>query len=63
VKRAKGDLDGAIADFTSAMGLNSKLALAYKNRSETKQAKGDVAGAKEDLDQAVKLDPEMAEKK
>jgi tetratricopeptide (TPR) repeat protein len=54
-KRAKGDFDGAIADYSKAIELNPKLAVAYSNRGEAKKAKGDQEGADADLAQAEKL--------
>src|SRR4030095_4210001 len=50
----KGDLDGAIADFTSAIELDPKLAIAYKNRGEARQAKGGATGADADFKSADK---------
>jgi len=61
LKRAKGDLEGAIADFTAAIGLDPKLASAYKNRGDTKQAKGDSAGAREDLNRVQELNSGVTE--
>src|SRR6185436_1765049 len=44
-KQAKGDLDGAIADFNRAIELDPKLAISYHNRGLAQKAKGDLDGA------------------
>jgi tetratricopeptide (TPR) repeat protein len=46
-KKAKGDLDGAIADYTKAIAIKADDAAAYNNRGSAKQAKGDLGEAKE----------------
>ena len=51
----RGDLDGAIADFSKAIELKPKFILAYADRGNAKKAKGDQAGAEEDIAQANKL--------
>jgi tetratricopeptide (TPR) repeat protein len=51
----KGDLDGAIADYSKAISLNPQYADAYRNRGNAKRKKGDLNGASADLNQAVKL--------
>jgi len=56
VKKAKGDLDGAIADYTKAIELKPDSALAYYNRSDAKQAKGDLDGANADHTKATEID-------
>ena len=50
-----GDWDGAIADFTKAIEINSQDADAYSYRGQAKKAKGDQAGADADFAQATKL--------
>ena len=40
-KQAKGDLDGALADFNKAIALDSALVAAYKNRDLVGRAKAD----------------------
>src|SRR6266545_3627431 len=44
-REAKGDLDGAIADFNRAIELDPKLAISYHNRGLAQKAKGDQDGA------------------
>ena len=57
-KRAKGDLDGAIADYTKAIELKPDYAVAYSNRGAAKQAKGDLDGAIADFTKAIELKPD-----
>ena len=59
-KRAKGDLEGAIADFTKAIELNPEFAAAYNNRGAAKRLKGDHDGALADFTRAIELDPNLA---
>src|SRR6516165_6350133 len=42
---AKGDLDGAIVDFTAAIAFDPDLAIAYCNRGRAHQMKGDLDNA------------------
>src|SRR5439155_26586183 len=59
-KEAKGDHDGAIADYNRAIELNPKHASAYNNRGIAKQAKGDLDGAIADYNRAIELDAKLA---
>ena len=59
-KQAKGDLEGAIADFNRAIELNPRDAQAYNNRGNPKQDKGDLEGAIADYNRAIELDPKYA---
>ena len=59
-KGAKGDLDGAIADYSRALELDPKNVYAYNNRGLTKQSKGDVDGAIADYNRTLELDPKNA---
>src|ERR1035438_2183057 len=53
-RRAKGNLDGAIADYNRAIELNPKFAYAYNNRGLAKRAKGDLDSAFADFNKATK---------
>jgi tetratricopeptide (TPR) repeat protein len=54
---AKGELDRAIADFTEAIRLNPKDALAYSNRGIAWADKGDFDRAIVNYTTAIRLDP------
>jgi tetratricopeptide (TPR) repeat protein len=56
-KDKKGDIDGAIADYTRALKLDPKNPLIYRNRGYLKHKKGDLDGAIEDYNSALELDP------
>src|SRR3954470_12114946 len=60
-KRAQGDLDGALADYTKAIELKPDFAVAYSNRSLVRLARKDVTGALADLETAISLSPNVAE--
>jgi len=53
----KGDMDGAIADYTKAIALNPKHASAYFNRALAKRAKGDLDSALADATKSIELRP------
>ena len=59
-KRAKGDLEGAIADFTKAIELNPEFAAAYNNRGGAKREKNDLDAAIADFTKAIELKPAYA---
>ena len=59
-KGVKGDVDGAIADFTRAIELYPKYSTAYTNRGLAKKNKGDLEGAIADCTRAIELDPKDA---
>jgi tetratricopeptide (TPR) repeat protein len=59
-KQGKGDLAGAIADFTQAITLDPGYAQAYSYRAAARQAKGDLDGALSDDDQLLTLQPKNA---
>ncbi len=54
-KEAKGDVAGAIADYTKAIELKPDFADAYYNRGLAKQAEGDLDGARIDCTKAIEL--------
>jgi tetratricopeptide (TPR) repeat protein len=57
---AKKDYDRAIADYTEAIRLDPKYALAYSNRGTAYKAKGNYDLAIADYTEAIRLDPEDA---
>src|SRR5437867_4479928 len=59
-KRDRGDLDGAIADYTSAIESRSGFAEAYNNRGEARRLKGDLDSALADFDRAIETKPRLA---
>jgi lipoprotein NlpI len=60
-KVAKGDFDGAIADYGRALELDPKFAAAYNNRGMAKLRKDlDFDGAFADFNRALELDPKFA---
>jgi lipoprotein NlpI len=56
-KQAKGNLDGAISDYNSAIELDPQYANAYADRGNAKGAKGDLDGAIADYNRTLELDP------
>lgn len=58
-KQQKGDLDGAIVDYTRAIELKPDYADVYGNRGVAKQAKGDLDGAIADYNKVVELKPDV----
>ena len=59
-KWAKGDLDGAIADYTKGIELKPDDAQAYYFRGDAKRVKGDSDGAIPDFTKAIQLNPNYA---
>lgn len=61
-KQAKGDLDGAIADYTAVIALKSQpktvYAEAYLLRAMLRYTKRDKDGAMTDFSEAIKLNPQ-----
>ncbi|MTJ34967.1 tetratricopeptide repeat-containing serine protease family protein, partial [Dolichospermum sp. UHCC 0260] len=60
-KYAKGDKQGAIADYTQAIKMNPNLAELYNNRGAARYDLGDRQGAIADLNQALNINPNFAE--
>ncbi|HZF00203.1 MAG TPA: tetratricopeptide repeat protein [Planctomycetota bacterium] len=54
-RQAKGDHDGAIADFSKAIELNPECVQAYASRGVSKDAKGDTNGAKADYSTSISI--------
>lgn len=52
-----GDYDGAIADFSQAIKLDSRDASAYYNRGLVRHMKEDIDGAISDYNKAIELNP------
>jgi tetratricopeptide (TPR) repeat protein len=59
-RQDKGDLDGAIIDYTRAIHADPKFTLAYFSRGVAKQNKRDLDGALADYNMAIELDPKLA---
>jgi lipoprotein NlpI/uncharacterized RDD family membrane protein YckC len=57
----KGDLDGAIANFDQAIGLDAKHGRAFYSRGKAYRAKGDLDHAIADYSKAIELDPKNAD--
>jgi lipoprotein NlpI len=56
-RKAKGDLDGAIVDYTLALELKPNDAVAYRDRGLARKAKGDLDGATTDYAKAIEANP------
>ena len=56
-RKAKGDLDRAIADYTEAIRLDPEYEYAYFNRGVAWSRKGDLDRAIADYDRVLRLDP------
>ena len=59
-KQRSGDYQGAIADYSRAIELNPKYAIAYKDRASAKGLAGDDEGALADCNEAIELNPRYA---
>jgi tetratricopeptide (TPR) repeat protein len=59
-KYDRGDFQGAIADYTSAIRLNPKYANAYNNRGLAHAQLGNKQEAINDYNQALQVDPNLA---
>jgi tetratricopeptide (TPR) repeat protein len=59
-KAQLGDPQGALADYDLAIGIDSRLLLAYNNRGNLRQHLGDIAGAIADFSQVLKIDSQSA---
>jgi len=54
-----GQLEQAVADYTSAIELDLQYAKAYNNRGNARATLGELEGALEDYDQALDLDEKL----
>jgi tetratricopeptide (TPR) repeat protein len=59
-RRKKGDLDGAISDYSKAIEINPRYVAAYNNRGVARKAMGDLDGAIADYNKALEIDPRYA---
>ena len=59
VKRFKGDIDGAIADYSKAIDLDPNFAIALNNRGDAYIQTGDLDKAVADLDKAISAEPDF----
>jgi serine/threonine protein kinase/Flp pilus assembly protein TadD len=57
---ARGDLDGAMAEYNKAIELNSGIAMAYYKRANAKAGNKDFGGAIEDYDKFIEINPNEA---
>ncbi|MBI4615970.1 MAG: tetratricopeptide repeat protein [Planctomycetes bacterium] len=60
VRRAQGDLAGAIRDFSRAIELDPGRAAVYSNRGNARRVVGDLAGAIQDYARAIEINPKFA---
>lgn len=60
-KQAKGNLDGALADYNKAIELDPKAPHVYDFRGFARRLKGDLDGAIADYNRAIELDPQDAD--
>jgi len=59
-KQNQGDLDGAFADYSRAIQLDPKFALAFYNRGLIWETRNNVEEAIADYDQSLDLNPQLA---
>ena len=59
-RQGKGDIEGAIDDYTKAIALKARpntIAIAYNNRANARMGKNDLDGAISDYSKAIQLQP------
>ncbi|HKG20638.1 MAG TPA: tetratricopeptide repeat protein [Blastocatellia bacterium] len=59
-RKERGDLAGALSDYTRAVDLDSNLPQVYNNRGNTLKAMGDYEAAIKDYDRAIEINPRFA---
>src|SRR5258708_14188921 len=59
-KRPTADIDRAIADYSEAIRLDPKYAMAFDGRGDAYRAKGDNDRASADYNEAIRLNPKSA---
>jgi tetratricopeptide (TPR) repeat protein len=60
-KAKKGDYDGALSEFDTAIKLDPSRAVAYFARGLTRQHKNDFSGAMADFSEAIELKPDYSD--
>jgi tetratricopeptide (TPR) repeat protein len=60
LRKANGDVEGALDDLNQALRFNPHYVPAYCSRGNIRRGKGDLAGALADYNQAIRLDPNYA---
>jgi Tfp pilus assembly protein PilF len=58
---ARGDVEGAIADFGVAIMADPQFAMAYNNRGISGERSGDTAEAIADYTKAIEINPRLSE--
>jgi len=56
----EGDFKGAIADYTQAIRINSKMSYAYNSLGNARKRSGDLKGAIAEYTEAIRLHPHFA---
>jgi serine/threonine-protein kinase len=59
--QSRGDIAGALADFTKALAIDAGCLEAWNNRGAVRHLLGDPAGALADFDRALEIRPDYAE--
>ncbi|MGH9832797.1 MAG: tetratricopeptide repeat protein [Blastocatellia bacterium] len=59
IRHDRGDLRGALEDYSRAIEIDPRLALLYGNRGVTRKALGDLKGAIADYTEAIRLRPDF----
>ena len=60
MRKAQGDLEGALLDYNEAIRLKPDDANFFRNRGITRHDKGDLDGALLDYNEAIRLKPDYA---